>query len=135
MDNLELQNFKEELIKASSDLLSDELIFRSEWIFDLPTQSLEINGIPLHEKYKIPTGFNGYGLADLEKLERSDFLIKITREDGTIVCPYISNRRGKEFIGQNDYIVWDEDGTKHVCGADKIWKRYEKIEDVMGTSD
>lgn len=83
MDNLELQNFKEELIKASSDLSSDELIFRSEWIFDLPTQSLEINGILLHKKYKIPTGLNGYGLVDLEKLERLDFLRKIsdTEED------------------------------------------------------
>ena len=28
-----------------------------------------------------------------------------------------------------DYIIVDEDGTKHVCGADKIWKRYERIEE------
>lgn len=60
----------------------------------------------------------------------TDFLIKITRDDGTIVCPYILNRRGREFIGNNDYIVVDEDGTKHVCGADKIWLRYEKPEGI-----
>lgn len=59
----------------------------------------------------------------------TDFLVKITREDGTIVCPYILNRRGREFIGEGDYIVLDADGTKHVCGADKIWTRYEKPED------
>ena len=58
----------------------------------------------------------------------TDFLVKIEREDGTIVCPYILNRRGREFIGNGDYIIIDEDGTKHVCGADKIWKRYEKPE-------
>lgn len=58
----------------------------------------------------------------------TDFLVKIEREDGKIVCPYIKNRRGREFIGVNDYIIVDEDGTKHVCGEDKIWKRYEKLE-------
>lgn len=58
----------------------------------------------------------------------TDFLIKITRSNGDIVCPYIRNRRGKEFIGINDYIVLDEDGTKHVCGGDKIWNRYTPIE-------
>lgn len=59
----------------------------------------------------------------------TDFLVKIKREDGTIVCPCILNRRGREFIGEGDYIVLDEDGTKHVCGTDKIWMRYEKPED------
>lgn len=56
----------------------------------------------------------------------TDFLVKIKKEDGSIVCPYVLNRRGRVFIGEGDYIVIDEDGTKHVCGADKIWKRYER---------
>lgn len=56
----------------------------------------------------------------------TDFLIKIEREDGQIVCPYIKHRRGRTFIGEGDYVVLDEDGTKHVCGENKIWKRYEK---------
>ncbi len=58
----------------------------------------------------------------------TDFLVKITREDGSIVCPYITHRRGRTFIGEGDYIILQEDGTKHVCGADKVWKRFEKIE-------
>ncbi len=57
----------------------------------------------------------------------TDHLIKVTREDGAIVCPYISHRRGRTFIGVNDYIIIDDDGTKHVCSADKIFKRYEKL--------
>ncbi len=57
----------------------------------------------------------------------TDFLVKIKREDGSIVCPYIKNRRGYTFIGESDYIVTDEDGTRHVCGSDKIWKRYEEV--------
>lgn len=59
----------------------------------------------------------------------TDFLIKIKRPDGKIVCPYIKHRRGRTFIGEGDYIIMDGDGTKHVCGADKIFNRYEKIED------
>ncbi|MFR4350298.1 MAG: hypothetical protein ACLT3H_01360 [Roseburia sp.] len=57
----------------------------------------------------------------------TDFLVKIKREDGTIVCPYINNRRGRTFIGEGDYIITDTDGSKHVCGADKVWDRYERI--------
>lgn len=57
----------------------------------------------------------------------TDNLIKVTREDGSIVCPYISHRRGRTFIGNGDYIIIDDDGTKHVCGEDKIFTRYEKI--------
>ena len=57
----------------------------------------------------------------------TDFLVKITREDGSIVCPYITHRRGRTFIGEGDYIILQEDGTKHVCGADKVWKRFEEI--------
>lgn len=57
----------------------------------------------------------------------TDFLVKLTRENGVIVCPYIKNRRGRTFIGVGDFIVVDEDGTKHVCGADKVFQRYLEI--------
>ena len=58
----------------------------------------------------------------------TDSLVKITQSDGKIVCPYISHRRGRTFIQEGDYIVIDSDGTKHVCGGDKIFDRYKKIE-------
>lgn len=58
----------------------------------------------------------------------TDTLIKIEREDGKVFCPYIRTRRGRTFIGNGDYIIIDEDGTKQACGGDKIWSRYEKIE-------
>ena len=57
----------------------------------------------------------------------TDFLVKITRPDGIIVCPYIRHRRGRTFIGEGDYIILEADGTKHVCGADKIWNRFQEI--------
>lgn len=58
-----------------------------------------------------------------------DKLIKITLDDGSVVSPYISHRRGRTFIAENDYIITENDGTKHVCGEDKIWARYELLQD------
>ena len=58
----------------------------------------------------------------------TDHLIKVKREDGSIVCPYIAHRRGRTFIGENDYVIIEPDGTKQVCGEDKIFNRYEKLE-------
>lgn len=57
----------------------------------------------------------------------TDSLVRVTRPDGSIVCPYIENRRGRTFIGEGDYIIQDSDGTKHVCGEDRVFNRYEKI--------
>ncbi len=57
----------------------------------------------------------------------TDHLIKVTRENGSIECPYISHSRGRTFIGQNDYIIIDSDGTKHVCGAEKVFTRYQPL--------
>lgn len=59
----------------------------------------------------------------------TDFLVKLKKEDGSIVCPYIVNRRGRVFIGEGDYVITDADGTRHVCGEDKVWNRYEKLSD------
>ncbi len=82
-------------------------------------------------KYKLSEGLeDGFELwADIltDGWIVTDFLIKVTREDGSIVCPYIKHRRGRTFIGENDYIIIEDDGTKHVCGADKIFKRYADI--------
>lgn len=59
----------------------------------------------------------------------TDSLVKTERENGFIVCPYILHRRGRTFIAEGDYIITDADGTKHVCGADKIFARYQKVEE------
>lgn len=58
----------------------------------------------------------------------TDSLVKLERENGQYVCPYILHRRGRTFINEGDYIITDADGTKHVCGKDKIFSRYEKME-------
>lgn len=58
----------------------------------------------------------------------TDTLVKIKRDNGTIVCPYVMHRRGRTFIEEGDYVITDADGTRHVCGEDKIFKRYQKAE-------
>lgn len=56
-------------------------------------------------------------------------LIKITREDGTVVCPFIRTRRGLIFLKDGDYIIIEKNKDRHVCGADKFFDRYQPIEE------
>lgn len=58
---------------------------------------------------------------------KTDRLIKVTRKDGTVVCPYIDTRRGRSFIKEGDYIITEEAGDRIVCGEDKFSTRYDKI--------
>lgn len=76
LNKAQLNCFKNELKKASDELESKELTFKSEWTFDLPGQSLEILGQELHHNYQIPIGWDGYGTHDLEELEKLGFLKK-----------------------------------------------------------
>ena len=55
-------------------------------------------------------------------------LIKITRDDGSIVCPYVQNRRGLVFIHEDDYIICEAGNEKHVCGADRFSERFTPVE-------
>ena len=57
-----------------------------------------------------------------------DKLVRFEREDGKMVCPYIKGSRGPIFIEEGDYVITDSDGTRHVCGENKIWSRYKKCE-------
>lgn len=59
----------------------------------------------------------------------ADSLVHIKKDNGAIVCPYIVHRRGRTFINEGDYIITDTDGTKHVCGEDKIFQRYQPVEE------
>jgi hypothetical protein len=58
----------------------------------------------------------------------TESLVQVKKDNGAVVCPYIKQRRGRTFIKEGDYIITDADGTKHVCGEDKIFKRYQPVE-------
>lgn len=55
-------------------------------------------------------------------------LVMITRPDGSVVCPFIQNRRGLIFLREGDYIIYEGDGERHVCGKDKFPTRYIPLE-------
>lgn len=57
----------------------------------------------------------------------TDNIVKVTREDGSVVCPYVENRRGLVFIRENDYIICEENGEKHVCGEDRFAQRFNEV--------
>ncbi len=54
-------------------------------------------------------------------------LVKITRDDGIIVCPYINTKRGLSFIMDGDFIITEGDGDRHVCGKHKFYGRFEEL--------
>lgn len=57
----------------------------------------------------------------------TDELVKLTRPDGSIVCPFIQNRRGIIFLREGDYIICEGDGERHVCGKNKFFARYQPV--------
>jgi hypothetical protein len=83
------------------------------------------------EKYEIGKGMED-GFRPLTQVVTSeglntDEIIKITRPDGTIVCPYVQNRRGLVFIREDDYIICEAGNEKHVCGADRFHERFKPM--------
>ncbi|MBQ1688929.1 MAG: hypothetical protein II073_06600 [Lachnospiraceae bacterium] len=54
----------------------------------------------------------------------TDRILRIKREDGKVVCPYITCHRGRLFIEENDYIITNQDGSRYLCGESKVFDRY-----------
>lgn len=83
----ELKSFTKALHKASKELNSTKLVYKKEWIFLYPSHSLSIGKEMLHSKYKIPTGFDGFGQGDLERLVEFGCLTleKITKGDADLL--------------------------------------------------
>lgn len=90
--------------------------------------SLAVNAEQYELNKGMEDGFELYTRVITNGWIRSDNLIQITRPDGTIVCPFIQNRRGVIFIREGDYIITENDDERHVCGADKFNKRYRPVQ-------
>jgi translation initiation factor IF-1 len=54
----------------------------------------------------------------------TDNLVKIQTEDGNIVCPFISNKRGLIFINEGDYIIVEGDDDRHICSGESFSSRF-----------
>ena len=89
---------------------------------------IEATIVPYELNKGLEDGFESYSDIITKGWFITDNLVKVTRENGLVVCPYISHRRGRTFICEGDYLIIDDDLTKHVCSSEKIFKRDEPID-------
>lgn len=88
---------------------------------------LEVD-VVLYELDKgIEDGFEAWADIITHSCINTQRLVKVQREDGTIVCPYIENRRGRSYIQDGDYIITEEDGNRHVCNQASFQTRFTLI--------
>ncbi|MDF2951723.1 MAG: hypothetical protein K0S18_1306 [Anaerocolumna sp.] len=92
---------------------------------------LEVEGVLYEVGKGLEDGFELFRDVVVNGWIVTDSLIQIKKPDGSIVCPYISNRRGRIYISLGDYIITESDGERHVCGGDKFSIRYEVLKDNL----
>lgn len=90
--------------------------------------SIEVEAAPYELDKGMEDGFMPWTSIVTNGWIATEKLIKITREDGVVVCPFIQNRRGMIFLREGDYIIKENDNERHVCGKDKFSKRYQEVE-------
>ncbi len=90
--------------------------------------SLVVQAVQYELNKGMEDGFELYAKVVTNGWVSPENLIQVTRPDGTIVCPFLRNRRGVIFIREGDYIILEGDNQKHVCGVDKFSKRFRPIE-------
>lgn len=90
---------------------------------------LEVD-VVLYELDKgIEDGFESWADIITHSCINTQKLIKVQREDGKIVCPYIENRRGRSYIQDGDYIITEEDGNRHVCNKTSFAGRFTPVDE------
>ena len=90
-------------------------------------RSFEVEAFPYEPGKGMEDGFMPWTQVVTNGFVTQDKLIRIERPDGSIMCPFIQNRRGIVFLREGDYIIEEENFEKHVCGVDKFEKRFEKL--------
>ncbi len=88
---------------------------------------LNVQAVQYEPDKGLEDGFELYTKVITNGWISSDNLIQIKKEDGSIVCPFIENKRGRVFIRQGDYIIYEADSERHVCGDEKFDSRFEKV--------
>lgn len=90
--------------------------------------AFEVDAIPYEIGKGIEDGFELWSDVVIHGWINTDSLIKIERENGTIVCPYIETNRGRSFIKNGDYIITEGDGSRHVCNTASFLSRFQPLE-------
>ena len=92
-------------------------------------KSLEVEAVAYEIGKGMEDGFMPWTSVVTNVWTATDNLVKFTREDGVVVCPFIQNRRGLVFLREGDYIITESDKERHVCGRDKFFQRFCPIEE------
>ena len=95
-------------------------------------KSLEVEAVAYEIGKGMEDGFMPWTSVVTNVWTATDNLVKFTREDGVVVCPFIQNRRGLVFLREGDYIITESDTERHVCGRDKFFQRFCPIEEEEG---
>lgn len=90
--------------------------------------ALEVEAVQYAPNQSLEDGFELWTKVITNGWINSDNLVQIKREDGTLVCPFIENKRGRVFIKEGDFIISEADNEKHVCGARKFANRYQEMD-------
>lgn len=91
--------------------------------------SLEVDAVQYTPGQSLEDGFELYTKVITNGWINSDNLIQVKREDGNIVCPFIENKRGRVFLAEGDYIIYEADSERHVCGPEKFHLRFKPADE------
>lgn len=89
--------------------------------------SLNVEAVKYELGKGLEDGFKPFAEVVTHGFIVSEGLIKLTNEQGVVVCPFIKNRRGIIFIREGDYIIYEESGQRHCCGSDKFAERFREV--------
>ena len=78
--------------------------------------SLEVEAAKYEQGKGMEDGYELFSKVVTNGWVVSEGLVRITRPDGSVVFPFIQNRRGVIFIREGDYIIYEQSGERHVCG-------------------
>lgn len=89
-------------------------------------KSLNVQAVLYEPGKGLEDGFELYTKVITNGWITTDNIVQIVQDDKSIVCPFIENRRGRVFIRKGDYIIYESDSERHVCGGEKFFDRFEK---------
>lgn len=90
--------------------------------------ALEVDAEPYEVGKNMEDGFELWSKVVTNGWISTNEVIQITRPDGSIVCPFIQNRRGIIFLREGDFIIYESDGERHVCNKNKFPSRYQPVQ-------
>ncbi len=91
--------------------------------------AFEVEAVKYEVGKGIEDGFRPLSDVITQGFVTKDNLVQVTGENGVIMCPFVTSRRGAIFIREGDYVIKESSGDKHCCGGDVFAKRFRGIDE------